>query len=30
MLFIPFAAQEIGNRFRLEVPNPEDYEIGRF
>ena len=30
MLIIPFAAQEIGNRFRLEVPNPEDYEIGRF
>jgi hypothetical protein len=30
MLIIAFAAQEIGNRFRLEVPNPEDYEIGRF
>jgi hypothetical protein len=30
MLIIPFAAQEIGNRFRLEVPNPEDYKIGRF
>jgi hypothetical protein len=30
MLIIPFAAQEIGNRFRLGVPNPEDYEIGRF
>jgi hypothetical protein len=24
MLVIPFAAQEIGNRFRLEVPNPGD------
>jgi hypothetical protein len=30
MLIVPFAAQEIGNRFRLEVPNPENYKIGRF
>jgi len=30
MLVIPFAAQEIGNRFRLVVPNPGDYEPGRF
>jgi hypothetical protein len=30
MLIIPLDAQEIGNRFRLEVPNPEDYKIGRF
>jgi len=30
MLVIPFAAQEIGNRFRLVVPNSGDYEPGRF
>jgi hypothetical protein len=30
MLVIPFAAQEIGNRFRLVVPNPGDYEPCRF
>jgi hypothetical protein len=30
MLVIPYAAQEIGNRFRLEVPNPGDYVPGRF
>ena len=29
MLVIPFAAQEGGNRFRFEVPNPDDYEIGK-
>jgi hypothetical protein len=28
MLVIPFASQELTNRFRLEVPNPEDYDIG--
>ena len=29
MLVIPFAAQEIGNRFRLVVANPGDYEPDR-
>jgi hypothetical protein len=29
MLVIPFAAQELGDRFRFEVPNPDDYEIGK-
>ena len=30
MLVIPYAAQAIGNRFWLVVPNPGDYEPGRF
>jgi hypothetical protein len=29
MLVIPFAAQEIDNRFRLVVANPGDYEPDR-
>ena len=28
MLVIPFAAQELGNRFRFDAPNPDDYEVG--
>lgn len=29
MLVIRFAAQEAGSRFRVDVPNPDDYEVGQ-
>jgi hypothetical protein len=29
MLKIPFEAQELGNRFRMQVPNPDDYKVGQ-